>query len=239
MSIVAPIAHDHAHERPVGWRRWLLATNHKDIGTLYLIFSFAMFLVGGVLALMIRTELFEPGLQLMRPEFFNQLTSEHGLIMIFGAIMPAFVGFANWMIPLQVGASDMAFARTNNFSFWLLPVAGVLLVGSFFAPGGAQAAGWTMYAPLSEQMGPGMDMAIFAVHLMGASSIMGGINIIVTILNMRAPGLTLMQMPMFCWTWLIIPFFADRRDAGPRGRDHDAAVRPTLWHILLCGDGRR
>ncbi|MGY6255095.1 cytochrome c oxidase subunit I [Paraburkholderia caledonica] len=206
MSIVAPIAHDHAHERPVGWRRWLFATNHKDIGTLYLIFSFAMFLVGGVLALMIRTELFEPGLQLMRPEFFNQLTSEHGLIMIFGAIMPAFVGFANWMIPLQVGASDMAFARMNNFSFWLLPVAGVLLVGSFFVPGGGQAAGWTMYAPLSEQMGPGMDMTIFAVHIMGASSIMGGINIIVTILNMRAPGLTLMEMPMFCWTWLITAF---------------------------------
>ncbi|MCY0387153.1 cytochrome c oxidase subunit I [Robbsia sp. Bb-Pol-6] len=198
--------HDHSHDVPVGWRRWLLATNHKDIGTLYLIFSFTMFMVGGVMALMIRTELFEPGLQIMRPEFFNQLTTSHGLYMIFGAIMPAFVGFANWMIPLQIGASDMAFARMNNLSFWLLPVASLLLIGSYFAPGGATAAGWTLYAPLSVQMGPGMDMAIFAIHLMGASSIMGGINIIVTILNLRAPGMTLMKMPMFVWTWLITAF---------------------------------
>ena len=102
---------DHAHETPHGWRRWLYATNHKDIGTLYLLFSFIMFLSGGVMALGIRSELFEPGLQIMRPEFFNQLTTMHGLIMVFGAIMPAFVGFANWMIPLQIGASDMAFAR--------------------------------------------------------------------------------------------------------------------------------
>src|SRR5246500_4020973 len=197
---------DHAHETPHGWRRWLFATNHKDIGTLYLLFSFIMFLSGGVMALGIRAELFEPGLQIMRPEFFNQLTTMHGLIMVFGAIMPAFVGFANWMIPLQIGASDMAFARMNNFSFWLLPVAAVLLVGSFFVPGGATAAGWTLYAPLSTQMGPGMDFAIFAVHIMGASSIMGGINIVVTILNMRAPGLTLMKMPMFVWTWVITAY---------------------------------
>ena len=120
--------------------------------------------------------------------------------------MPAFVGFANYMIPLQVGASDMAFARMNNFSFWIMPVAASLLLSSFFVPGGATAAGWTLYAPLSVQMGPGMDMAIFAVHLMGASSIMGSINIIVTILNMRAPGMTLMKMPMFCWTWLITAY---------------------------------
>src|SRR6195952_1182392 len=202
-------AHDHdehAHELPYGWRRWLFATNHKDIGTLYLLFSFIMFLSGGVMALMIRTELFEPGLQIMRPEFFNQLTTSHGLYMIFGAIMPAFVGFANWMIPLQIGAADMAFARMNNLSFWLLPVASLLLVGSYFVPGGATAAGWTLYAPLSVQMGPGMDFAIFAVHILGASSIMGGINIVVTILNMRAPGMTLMKMPMFAWTWLITAY---------------------------------
>jgi len=107
-------AHDH---HPHGWRRWLYATNHKDIGTLYLWFSFTMLLTGGVLALGIRAELFKPGLQLFVPEFFNQLTTMHGLIMVFGAIMPAFVGFANWMIPLQIGAADMAFARMNNFSF--------------------------------------------------------------------------------------------------------------------------
>ena len=200
------IGHDVGHAVPTGWRRWVFATNHKDIGTMYLLFSFIMFLSGGVMALLIRAELFEPGLQLMRPEFFNQLTTMHGLEMIFGAIMPAFVGFANWMVPLEIGASDMAFARMNNFSFWLLPVAAIMLTATFFMPGGAPAGGWTMYAPLSTQMGPGMDMTIFAIHLMGASSIMGGINIVVTILNMRAPGMTMMKMPMFCWTWLITAF---------------------------------
>jgi cytochrome c oxidase subunit 1 len=203
--------HDHAHDHddhhaPTGWRRWVFATNHKDIGTLYLLFSFAMLMVGGVLALLIRAELFQPGLQLVNPELFNQFTTMHGLIMVFGAIMPAFVGFANWMIPLQIGASDMAFARMNNFSFWLMIPAALMLVSSFFMPGGAPAAGWTLYAPLTLQMGPSMDAGIFAMHILGASSIMGSINIIVTILNMRAPGMTLMKMPMFCWTWLITAY---------------------------------
>jgi cytochrome c oxidase subunit 1 len=126
--------------------------------------------------------------------------------MVFGAIMPAFVGFANWQVPMMIGAPDMAFARLNNWSFWLLPVAATLLVGSFFVPGGATAAGWTLYAPLSTQMGPGMDLAIFAIHIMGASSIMGSINIITTILNMRAPGMTLIRMPLFVWTWLITAY---------------------------------
>jgi cytochrome c oxidase subunit 1 len=199
-------AHDHAHDHPTGWRRWLFATNHKDIGTMYLWFSFAMFIVGGINALLLRTELFQPGLQIVQPEFFNQLTTMHGLIMVFGGIMPAFVGFANWQVPLMIGASDMAFARMNNFSFWLLPVAAALLIVSYAVPGGATAAGWTLYAPLSVQMGPGMDLAIFAVHIMGASSIMGSINIITTILNMRAPGMPLMKMPMFVWTWLITAY---------------------------------
>ncbi|HET8597044.1 MAG TPA: cytochrome c oxidase subunit I [Castellaniella sp.] len=197
---------EHAHHVPSGWRRWVFATNHKDIGTMYMIFSFCMLLEGGTLALLLRTELFEPGIQFFQPELFNQFTTMHGLIMIFGAIMPAFVGFANWMIPLQIGASDMAFARMNNFSFWLLPVGAILLTASFFVPGGANASGWTMYAPLSLQMGPGMDFAIFAVHVLGASSIMGAINIIVTILNMRAPGMTLMKMPLFCWSWLVTAY---------------------------------
>jgi len=216
MSAVTPPlapghAHDHAHDAghdhaPYGWRRWLYATNHKDIGTMYLWFSFAMFIFGGTLALGLRLELFEPGLQFWQPEFFNQLTTMHGVIMVFGAIMPAFVGFANWQVPLMVGAPDMAFARMNNFSFWLLPAAALLLVASFFVPGGAAAGGWTLYAPLTVQMGPGMDLAIFALHIMGASSIMGSINIITTILNMRAPGMTLMKMPMFVWTWLITAY---------------------------------
>jgi cytochrome c oxidase subunit 1 len=195
-----------AHGAPSGWRRWVFATNHKDIGTMYLVFAFVMFLVGGVLALAIRAELFHPGLQFFNPELFNQLTTMHGLIMIFGAIMPAFVGFANWMIPLTIGAPDMAFARMNNFSFWLLIPAAIVLVSNFFLPGGAPASGWTMYAPLSLQMGPSMDSLIFAIHIMGASSIMGAINIIVTILNMRAPGMTLMKMPLFCWGWLITAY---------------------------------
>jgi cytochrome c oxidase subunit I len=201
-----PAGHHDAHSIPVGWRRWLFATSHKDIGTLYLLFAMINLMIGGVMALMIRAELFEPGLQIMRPEFFNQLVTEHGLVMIFGAIMPAFVGFGNWMIPLQIGASDMAFARMNNLSFWLLPVSSILMIGSFWVPGGAPAAGWTMYAPLSTQMGPGMDLSIFAIHIAGASSIMGAINIIVTVLNMRAPGMTLMKIPMFAWTWLITAF---------------------------------
>jgi cytochrome c oxidase subunit 1 len=201
--------HDHTHDHdhhPHGWRRWVYATNHKDIGTLYLLFSFSMLMFGGVLALGIRAELFQPGLQFVNPELFNQFTTMHGLIMVFGAIMPAFVGFANWMIPLQIGAPDMAFARMNNFSFWLLIPAALMLAASFFVPGGAPAAGWTLYAPLTLQMGLSMDMAIFAMHVMGASSIMGSINIVVTILNMRAPGMTLMRMPLFAWTWLITAY---------------------------------
>jgi cytochrome c oxidase subunit 1 len=149
--VPAPTADTHAHDEhhavPVGWRRWLLATNHKDIGTLYLLFSLTMLMVGGVLALAIRAELFQPGLQIRNPELYNQFVTMHGLIMVFGAIMPAFVGFANWMVPLEIGASDMAFARTNNFSFWLLPPAAILLVAPFFTHAGSIGAGWTLYPP--------------------------------------------------------------------------------------------
>ncbi|AXK39147.1 cytochrome c oxidase subunit I [Crenobacter cavernae] len=207
MAIVTDTEHGHAgHERPTGWARWLTATNHKDIGTLYLWFSFVMFLTGGVMALGIRAELFQPGLQFWQPELFNQLTTQHGLIMVFGAIMPAFTGMANWMLPLMIGAPDMAFARMNNWSFWLLPPAALLLIISFLVPGGAASAGWTLYAPLSTQMGMGMDFTIFAIHIMGISSIMGSINIIVTILNLRAPGMTMAKMPMFAWASLITAY---------------------------------
>jgi len=199
-------AHEHAHDHPSGLMRWVATTNHKDIGTMYLWFSFAMFMVGGAMAMIIRTELFQPGLQVVNPDFFNQMTTLHGLIMVFGAIMPAFVGFANWQIPMMIGAADMAFPRMNNMSFWLLPPAGLLLVISLFVPGGGAAAGWTLYAPLTVQLGMGMDLTIFAVHILGLSSIMGSINIITTILNMRAPGMTLFKMPMFVWTWLITAY---------------------------------
>jgi cytochrome c oxidase subunit 1 len=196
---------DHAHH-PTGIKRYLTTTNHKDIGTMYLWFAFSMFLVGGAMAMIIRAELFQPGLQVVHPDFFNQMTSLHGLIMVFGAIMPAFVGFANWQIPMMIGAPDMAFPRLNNWSFWLLPPAASLLVVSMFVPGGAVAAGWTLYPPLTVQLGMGMDFAIFALHIMGMSSILGSINIITTILNMRAPGMTLMKMPLFVWTWLITAY---------------------------------
>jgi len=198
--------HEHHDHHPTGLKRYLTSTNHKDIGTMYLWFSFAMFLVGGVMALVIRAELFQPGLQVVNPDFFNQMTSLHGLIMVFGAIMPAFVGFANWQLPMMIGAPDMAFPRLNNWSFWLLPPAAMLLVASMFMPGGSVAGGWTLYPPLTIQFGMGMDLVIFAVHILGMSSILGSINIITTILNMRAPGMTLMKMPLFCWTWLITAY---------------------------------
>jgi cytochrome c oxidase subunit 1 len=206
-------AHDHAshehgdhHGPQKGWRRWVFATNHKDIGTMYLLFSLTMFFVGGAMAMIIRAELFQPGLQLVDPMFFNSMTTSHALIMIFGAVMPAFVGLANWMIPLQIGAPDMALPRMNNFSFWILPFAFSLLLGTLFVPGGAPAGGWTMYPPLSLQTGDAFPMLIFAVHLMGASSIMGAINVIVTIMNMRAPGMSLLKMPLFVWSWLITAY---------------------------------
>src|SRR5260221_3382576 len=200
-------ASEHGHDHhPSGIMRYVLTTNHKDIGTMYLLFALTMFFVGGCFALTIRAELFEPGLQIVHPEFFNSLTTLHGLIMIFGAIMPAAVGFANWQIPMMIGAPDMAFARMNNWSFWLLPPAAFMLILSFFVPGGAAAGGWTLYPPLSVQAGMGLDLTIFAIHIMGASSIMGSINIITTILNMRAPGMTLMRMPLFVWTWLITAY---------------------------------
>ena len=199
--------HDHDHDHPPkGLMRWLTSTNHKDIGSLYLWFSLFMFFFAGALAMLIRAELFQPGLQYIQPEVFNQLTTMHGLIMIFGAIMPSLVGFANWQVPLMIGAPDMAFPRLNNWSFWLLPAAGTLLIATFFVPGGAISGGWTMYPPLYMQGGIAYDMSILAVHILGISSIMGAINIIVTILNMRAPGMTLMKMPLFVWTWLITAF---------------------------------
>jgi cytochrome c oxidase subunit I len=200
-------AHGHQHGyAPARIARWITTTNHKDIGTLYLVFSGTMFLVGGIMALIIRTELFQPGLQYVEPDFYNSMVTYHGLIMIFGAIMPAFVGLANWLIPMQIGAPDMAFPRLNNWSFWLLPPAALLLILAVFAPGGGSQSGWTLYPPLSVQQPVSMDLTIFAIHILGMSSILGAINIITTILNMRAPGMILMRMPMFCWTWLITAY---------------------------------
>jgi len=198
---------DHHHEEhPGGLMRWITTTNHKDIGTLYLWFALIMFFIGGIMALIIRAELFQPGLQFVEPQFFNSMTTLHALIMIFGAVMPAFTGLANWLLPMMVGAPDMALPRLNNWSFWLLPFAGVMLLATLFMPGGAPAGGWTMYPPLVLQTGAAFPFLIFSVHLLGISSVLGSINIIATIFNMRAPGMTLMKMPLFVWTMMITAY---------------------------------
>ena len=200
-------AHDaHDDHKPHGWRRWVFATNHKDIGTMYLMFAGLMFFIGGAMAMVIRAELFKPGLQFVDPQFFNSMTTMHALFMIFGAVMPAWTGLANWQIPLQVGAPDMALPRLNNFSFWILPFAFTILFCTLFVPGGGPAGGWTLYPPLVLQGSESFPMVIFAIHLMGASSILGAINVIVTIMNMRAPGMTLLRMPLFVWSWLITAY---------------------------------
>jgi cytochrome c oxidase subunit 1 len=207
MSTATTHDEHHDHGAPGGLMRWIKTTNHKDIGTLYLWFAFIMLLIGGAMAMVIRAELFQPGLQVVDPQFFNTMTTMHGLIMVFGAIMPGMVGLANWQIPLMIGAPDMALPRMNNWSFWILPFAGTMLLSTLFMEGGGPAFGWTFYAPLSTTFAPkSTDFFIFAVHMLGFSSIMGSINIIATVLNMRAPGMTLMKMPLFVWTWFITAF---------------------------------
>ena len=208
------MSHDDHHHGPVTLKdgfgpwimRWIGTTNHKDLGTLYLIFSMTMFFIGGVMSLVIRAELGAPGMQYVDPEFFNQMTTMHALVMIFGGVMPAFVGLANWMVPMMIGAGDLALPRVNNWGFWILPLAFGMLLSTLFMDGGAPAGGWTMYPPLVLQTGDAFPFLIFAVHLMGISSITGAINVVVTILNMRAPGMTLLKMPLFVWTWLITAY---------------------------------
>ncbi len=256
--MVATYGDDHADDgKPGFFVRWFYSTNHKDIGTLYLIFAIISGVIGGYLSFMMRLELGEPGIQVFETGHqFNVFASMHGLIMIFFMVMPAVIGgFGNWFVPIMIGAPDMAFPRMNNLSFWLLPVALICLLISFFVPGAASGdgfgGGWVMYPPLSTSgsPGPAFDFIIIGLLAAGFSSIFGAINFITTILNMRAPGMTMHKMPLFAWSVLVTAFllllalpvlaaslfmlFTDRIDGGTGFFDPALGGDPEMFQHLF------
>ncbi|MEU4606382.1 cytochrome c oxidase subunit I [Kribbella sp. NPDC023972] len=194
--------------RPLGQviGRLLSTTDHKVIGQLYLVTSFAFFLVAGVMALIIRAELAEPRLQFVNEEVYNQLFTMHGTIMLLLFATPLFVGFANVIMPVQLGAPDVAFPRLNMFSYWLFLFGGLITMGAFLTPEGAADFGWTAYAPLStseRSPGVGGDLWVMGLWMAGLGTILGGVNFVTTIITMRAPGMTMFRMPIFCWNVLV------------------------------------
>jgi len=188
-----------------GLYEWLTTTDHKKIGIMYLINSILFFVMGGILALIVRAELAQPGMQFVSESFYNQAFTMHASFMLFLFVIPILAGFGNYVVPLQIGAPDMAFPRINALSFWLLPLGGALMASGFFVSGGAAASGWTEYPPLSGAQfnGTGTDLWIMGLTLIGTSSILGSINFLVTIFKMRAPGMTLFRMPILVWTVLV------------------------------------
>lgn len=192
--------------KDVGFWSWFTTVDHKKIAIMYIYFTLFFFLVGGLEALVIRLELFAPGRQLVTPENFNRMFTMHGTTMIFLFIIPMLTGFANYLVPLQIGAADIAFPRLNAMGFWMLVAGGIILYSSIFL-GGLPDSGWTGYAPLTTSVyspSRGMDLWIIGLQVIGASSLMGAVNFIVTIVNLRAPGMTLMKMPLFTWGVLVM-----------------------------------
>src|SRR4029434_9040677 len=186
--------------------RILTTTDHKLIGKLYLATSFAWFLVGGLMALLIRSALAFPGQQVVNEQLYNQLFTMHGTIMLLLFATPLFFGFANVVMPRQIGAPDVAFPRLNMFSYWLFLFGGLIAFSGFLTPGGAASFGWTCYAPLSTAVrspGIGGDLWIMGLWMAGLGTILGAVNFITTVITMRAPGMTMFRMPIFTWNTLI------------------------------------